>query len=662
MTDFNISLLAAVNSNDALVSFIIYSLAVMALAFASHKILSSRSFMAEYFLGSRNLGVWAFMLTFAATSASAGSFAGFPSLIYTHGWILALWIAGYMVVPLTGMGLLGKRLNRMARQADAITLPELLNARFADHRVSILATLAIVTLLSLYLIPQFKISSIVLKELLSDVPLWKSSTIALDKLTNDLPFLSTANPEYLLGLLVFSVMVIAYTSFGGFRAVVWTDMLQGIVMFFGVMILLWIVLQQVGGLKSASEQMAEMTTPRLANVVFKSTQPTMQADLHIPSETWFIIKDDQGQHLFRTNETAVVNADELESSNIKCVEITSASEKERIFANLNESSEYLLPSDMKPVIADGIKDYPSGAGVKGVYVTAPGPSPEDAAGFMSLSLAVSFFILWTFGGAGQPGNIVRLMAFDGMKTLKWSMALLVFYYGMIYVALIVIFCCARILEPGLDHTPDRIMPVLSLTVSHQAGMPWLAGILIAAPFAAAMSTVDSFMLMISSALVRDVYQREINPDVSEKVVKRLSYLCTVIVGTIVMIGAVNPPKYLQMIIVFTSSGLTSVFFIPVFLAMYWPRFNAPGAIAGMISGFFSCMSLYVAGYVSAYLSGVASFEGVKALHPLSLDPLIWGVIGSAIGSVIVCKQTPPPPREIVQKFFGKQLNQKHSDH
>ncbi len=74
--------------------------------------------------------VWAFALTFAATSASGGSFTGFPSLIYTHGWILALWIASYMMVPVLTMGLLGKRLNQVARRAGAITVPDVIRGRF----------------------------------------------------------------------------------------------------------------------------------------------------------------------------------------------------------------------------------------------------------------------------------------------------------------------------------------------------------------------------------------------------------------------------------------------------------------------------------------------------------------------------------------------------
>ena len=63
----------------ALVTFFIYIAAIFALAWLANRLLRHRSFLSEYFLGSRSLGVWAFALTFAATSASGGIFSGFPS-------------------------------------------------------------------------------------------------------------------------------------------------------------------------------------------------------------------------------------------------------------------------------------------------------------------------------------------------------------------------------------------------------------------------------------------------------------------------------------------------------------------------------------------------------------------------------------------------------
>ena len=91
-----------------------------------------KSFLAEYFLGSRGLGTWALAFTFAATSASGRSFGGYPSLIYSYGWVLALWIASYMIFPLTTMGVLGKRLNEAAPMSIHLSVakPE---ARCAAH-------------------------------------------------------------------------------------------------------------------------------------------------------------------------------------------------------------------------------------------------------------------------------------------------------------------------------------------------------------------------------------------------------------------------------------------------------------------------------------------------------------------------------------------------
>ena len=50
----------------------------------------------------------------------------------------------------------------------------------------------------------------------------------------------------------------------------------------------------------------------------------------------------------------------------------------------------------------------------------------------------------------------------------------------------------------------------------------LLGLLLAAPFAAVMSSVDSFLLLMSSGVVRDIYQQSINPDASEKALKKLT--------------------------------------------------------------------------------------------------------------------------------------------
>ena len=549
-------LLAQTGSNAALVTFLIYTIVVFALAFVSSRVQKGRSFLSEYFLGSRNLGMWTFALTFAATSASGGSFTGFPSLIYSHGWVLALWIGSYMLVPALMMGLLGKRLNQMARRANAITIPDVLCVRFDSRVLGTLSTLLIIFFLTFNLVAQFKAGAVILSTLLDEVPLFLSAARHTGDWLSGRPLVGGVEPGYFLCLTFFSVAVIIYTAYGGFRAVVWTDVLQGTVMVFGVLVLLLLTLTQVGGLENATQDVAKMVPPRNCSVSIQRLEPGTE-ELAIPFGTWLAtrIADDVPRRVFRTAQRAEVAANEQTASyldtegqiqrEIPVLEIVSPHEVDRI----------VVPST-GVYVADVItqNDYAYGAGQAGTYVMPPEPSAKNSLGFLPLGLAVSFFFFWTFSGSGQPSGMVRLMAFNSTLTLRRAMVMVAVYFSLIYLPLVVIFCCGRMLLPGMEIESDRIMPALVEHVTRSAGWPWLAGLLVAAPFAAVMSTVDSFILMISSAIVRDVYQRDINPAASEAAIKRLTYVATVLVGVAAFLGALNPPEYLQNIIVFTGGG------------------------------------------------------------------------------------------------------------
>lgn len=621
-------------SSAPLVMFALYSAAVFVIGWLSNRILSRRKFMDEYYLGSRTLGVMALTLSFGATSASAGSFVGFPSLVYSHGWVVALWIAGYMIVPLCSMGLLAKRLNQVSRRAGAITVPDLLRARFESRAAGIGATLLIIVMLSVYLIPQFKTAGIILDKLLEGVPVYHWASGALAGVLPESWTASGIEPGYLLSLGFFAVLVVLYTAFGGFRAVVWTDVLQGFVMVFGVVFMLVTALVATGGLGATTRKMAEMTPPMRGEIEFTASPPA-SGRLHVPAMTWV----ETDGRLIRTNADAWIETGASSSNAVNAVEITTPAEKRDI------RGREVIP-DLPAGVSVGrveMKEYRYGHGKKGVYVSGPGPK-YDGSGFMPLGLAVAFFLLWPLGGSGQPGNMVRLMAADGSRTIIRSVAALAVYYGVIYFPLVVIFCCARIITPGLEGASDRIMPEMAFTLADLAHVPWLAGLLVAAPFAAAMSTVDSFMLMISSAVVRDIYQREINPDAQERTVKRLGFGVTVLVGLVAGLSAINPPQYLQDVVVFASAGLTVSFLVPVGLAIYWPRLNTPGLLASMLGGFGAYTLLWVVGSV---------MEGrIAAVAPLGVDPLLWGVAASLLLGVATALATAPPPEHLVRRYFG----------
>src|SRR5436190_3328582 len=102
----------------------------------AQRVVERGSFVRGFFLGNRGLGVWAMALT--ATVQSGGTFMGVPSLIYSHGWIVALWIGSYMIVPLTGFAVLGKRLAQISRRCQAITVPDLFRGRFDNQTVGLI--------------------------------------------------------------------------------------------------------------------------------------------------------------------------------------------------------------------------------------------------------------------------------------------------------------------------------------------------------------------------------------------------------------------------------------------------------------------------------------------------------------------------------------------
>src|SRR5580700_9190077 len=132
-------LIAAQPAWGTLTALVLFILASMWIGVLANRATRAGSFMKGFFLGNRGLGSWALALT--ATVQSGGTFMGYPSLVYTHGWSVVLWIAAYMVVPITGFGILGKRLAEISRRCDhharpvsrAVRQPGARPARVAVH-------------------------------------------------------------------------------------------------------------------------------------------------------------------------------------------------------------------------------------------------------------------------------------------------------------------------------------------------------------------------------------------------------------------------------------------------------------------------------------------------------------------------------------------------
>src|SRR5205807_8410369 len=115
--------------------------------------------------------------------------------------------------------------------------------------------------------------------------------------------------------------------------------------------------------------------------------------------------------------------------------------------------------------------------------------------------------------------------------LRRALFMIGIFHALIYMPLVIAFVCARALYPTqyMGHTDD-IMPAMAINLT--TDWPLLGGVILGAPYAAAMSAVAGFLLLMSSSLVRDLYQRNLNPDVSPRQVKRISYLTTATAGAV----------------------------------------------------------------------------------------------------------------------------------
>ncbi len=619
----------------ALISFFIYLALVFVLAGIANHAGKNKSFLNEYFLGSRNIGVWAFALTYAATAASGGSFMGFPSLIYTHGWSLAWWICGYMVVPLVALGLLAKRINQVSRIAGAITIPELLRRRFESNAVGNLATVMVVFFMFFFLMAQFKAGAQIMATLLEGVPVYQSAAFGLEALVEGIPWIGNAEGDYLLCLIVFAVSVIVYTTYGGFRAVVWTDVMQGLVMAVGVVIMLVLALTQVGGLGNATKQLSGMTPPEFLNVEVTRGADATLGESQIPRGTWL---ESEGGDIIRLKSATIIENGAGKSELVEAIRLTTPFEIEKVKEQGSVSEGYRYN------IVGEVETYAYGAGKPGVYTSTPGPSRDSPSGFITVLIAFSFFAFWNFSGAGQPSYMVRQMAFKDTLTLRRSMVMVAFYFALIYFPLVIIFTCSRVLLPGMEIYPDRVMPEMASVLTANAGMPWLAGLLVAAPFAAVMSSVDSFLLLVSSGVVRDIYQESINPNANEKQIKKLTYSVTVVVGMLGVVAVMHPPQFLQHLIVFASAGLGACFLMPMIFALYWKKASAAGIVAGMLAGGLSVLALYLAGFLMTGKFGEYLLLG--------LHPFIWGLVVSTLLIYVISVKGTPPGEKLQKRFFG----------
>ncbi|MFM4803542.1 sodium/pantothenate symporter [Aeromonas bivalvium] len=483
---------------ELLLPLLIYLLLVLGIGYWASRRRRGGDFMQEYFIGNRSMGGLVLAMTLVATYTSASSFIGGPGAAYKIGlgWVLLAMIQ-LPTVWLT-LGVLGKKFAIIARRVNAVTINDMLWARYQSKAVVVLGSVTIILAFIATMVVQF----------IGGARLLETAT----------------GLSYQQGLLLFASCVLLYTIIGGFRAVVMTDALQGIIMLIGTGALLAGVLIAGDGLPNLLHRL-EVIDPKLV-------------------------------------------------------------------------------------------------------------SPQGAGDMLTQPFMLSFWILVCVGVVGLPHSALRCFGYRDSKALHRGILIGTIVSALLMFGMHLAGALGRALLPAMD-SPDKIMPALMMEVLP----PWLAGIFLAAPMAAIMSTIDSQLIQASATLVKDLWLNYLSPKQSQEKlevrVPRLSLITTLILGSLVLLAALQPPEMIIWLNLLAFGGLQAVFLWPLVLGLYWPRANGQGALASMVAG------------LLCY--GILSQWGIKLAGLHAIVPSL----GLGLAAFVMISLLTPAPGQTVRQLFDR---------
>jgi SSS family solute:Na+ symporter len=145
------------------------------------------------------------------------------------------------------------------------------------------------------------------------------------------------------------------------------------------------------------------------------------------------------------------------------------------------------------------------------------------------------------------------------------------------------------------YLPHDLRPDLVFTQAISTIFPAAIGGLVVVGLAAAlMSGADSFIMMGSASVARDIYQQYIKPDSTEKQMLKVSRWSVVLISLIGLVVALNGKGIIPLYLLAVKTvGAATVF--PFFALMFWKRATRTGILAGMLTGGVMTIGWYLAG-------------------------------------------------------------------
>ncbi|MFZ5646405.1 MAG: sodium:solute symporter family protein [Bacillota bacterium] len=226
------------------VKYLLLSFFVGVLVYSGYVSMKKTRTVNEFFLGGRSIGPWLSAFAYGTTYFSAVIFIGYAGKV---GWgfgLSSLWIVvgNTLLGSLLAWAVLARRTREMTVRLNTMTMPEFLEARYGSRNMKLFSALIIFIFL---------------------VPYSASVYMGLSYLFNQI-----FGVPYIYAALFMCLLTALYLVMGGYRAVALTDVIQGVIMIFGVGMLLYYILgaPQMNGIINGVNKLASIN-PLLASPV-----------------------------------------------------------------------------------------------------------------------------------------------------------------------------------------------------------------------------------------------------------------------------------------------------------------------------------------------------------------------------------------------------------
>ena len=211
----------------------IYLSALIVIGFFGYRARQENT-LKDFYLAGNGFGLTVIFLTFYATQYSGNTLFGYSGMTYRIGyaWIMCIH---FMTAIVACYLIFAPRLYKKARQHNYITPTDYLQHRFNSNAINVVVTLIMILVLSNYLLAQ------------------------LMAMGRAMQGLSSADPNiaYQQGVILLTFIMVIYGTLGGIRAVAWTDVIQGLILIIGLIILLFMLFKQFGPISLATTVIQE---------------------------------------------------------------------------------------------------------------------------------------------------------------------------------------------------------------------------------------------------------------------------------------------------------------------------------------------------------------------------------------------------------------------